>query len=90
MKYIIDEKNLQIDCKLAEKEKTIKQCKECPSKKNCNDIEKSIKKDLAIKNDIEFKKFIYNEDYPECKTCLLDGKKINNCKQYDRESTGYK
>lgn len=91
MEYKIEKNNLKIQCELAEKEKTLEQCKKCPVKQNCNNIENSIKKDVQIKNDIEFRKFIYNEDCPECKICLWGDKtKIEDCNEIDKESLIYK
>jgi len=90
MEYKIDN-NIKIDCKLTNTEKSINECKICPAKKDCKFIEQSIKKDIEILNKIEFKKFLYSQNCPNCEICLFENKNnIENCKIIDKDCSGYK
>lgn len=91
MEYLLNENEIIIDCKLSNKEKSINECKNCPSKQNCNYIEESIKKHIETLNKIEFRKFLYSQDCPKCKICLFNGKeKIQDCPIIDKENLEYK
>ncbi len=91
MEYKINN-DTKIDCKLSNTEKKISECKTCPAKKDCKYIEQSIKKDIEILNKIEFKKFLYSQDCPECEICLFEkpNKKIENCLTIDKNCQEYK
>lgn len=90
MEYKINN-DTKIDCKLSNTEKKISECKTCPAKKDCKYIEQSIKKDIEILNKIEFKKFLYSQNCPNCKNCLFENKNnIENCKIINKNCTGYK
>ena len=90
MEYKINNKTT-IDCKLSNMEKSINECKNCSAKKDCKYIEQSILKNIEVLNKIEFRKFLYSQNCPNCKTCLFENKNnIEHCEIIDKNCSGYK